>query len=293
MDEKSLIVVKQLPIIEEQLPRFRAIAEQHTNEALSIVCTEESLKTVKEMRAALRKEHDMLESKRKEVKRAILEPYNVFEASYKENVDSVFTRADAILKKRIDAIEDSIKANKKIEIEKYFDEYRESLGIPADIVSYAKANISITLSASKKSLKEQAKNFLDRIKADIDAIALQDHADEIMSEFRTSLNASTAISTVALRHQRIEEERKRREDEAAERAERAKAAEKVEIIAEEENAALNVPCAVEAPVNDEPVPAAPVEEKVYSTTFCVYGTIPQLKALKDFLTNGGYKYEQQ
>lgn len=291
---EDLIIVRQLPIIEEQLPRFKVIAEQHTKEALSIVCDEESLKTVKEMRAALRKEHEVLESKRKEVKRSILAPYDKFEIAYKENVDNVFNQADAILKKRIDAIEGKIKEDKRLEVKEYFDEYRESLGIPADLVEFSNAGISVTLSISKKALKEQTKKFLDHILEDINVISLQDHSDEIMTEFRTTLNASTAIAAVSLRHRRIEEERKRREEEAADRAERAKAAERVETIVKESSTALSAPCAVEAPFNDEPAPAeAPADEKVYRTTFCVYGTIPQLKSLKDFLTNGGYKYEQQ
>ena len=49
----------------------------------------------------------------------------------------------------------------------YFEEYRDSLGIPADLVSYDRAGIVVTLSASAKSLKTQAKDFLDRIGSDL------------------------------------------------------------------------------------------------------------------------------
>ena len=41
---------------------------------------------------------------------------------------------------------------------------------------------------------------------------------------------------------------------------------------------------------------APVEEKTqkqYNVTFKVYGTLDELKQLKQYLVNGGYKYEQQ
>ena len=41
-----------------------------------------------------------------------------------------------------------------------------------------------------------------------------------------------------------------------------------------------------------PPVVATVEEKKYKASFQVTGTIEQLKKLKEFLTNGGFEYEQ-
>lgn len=52
----SLIVVQQLPIIKEQLHSIKAQAQESVKEVLSLACTEETLKVVKERRAALNRD---------------------------------------------------------------------------------------------------------------------------------------------------------------------------------------------------------------------------------------------
>ena len=96
----------------------------------------------------------------------------------------------------------------------------------------------------------------------------------------------------------MEAERQRREQVAAERAARAAAQSKVEqVVTEDAEVELNPPVAtpVEAPVAT-PAPASEgntaAEEKVFSTAFRVNGTLDQLRALKRFLEDGGYSYEQ-
>ena len=51
---------------------------------------------------------------------------------------------------------------KEQEIKDYFEEYKTANNI--DFVDFKQANINVTLTASKKSLKEQAKTFIDKIK---------------------------------------------------------------------------------------------------------------------------------
>ena len=68
--ENELIVVKQLPIIEDQLRKIRKNVEQRVNVALSLVCTEDTYKEVKKERATLNKEYQELEARRLEVRRS-------------------------------------------------------------------------------------------------------------------------------------------------------------------------------------------------------------------------------
>ena len=118
---------------------------------------------------------------------------------------------------------------------------------------------------------------------DLALIETQEHKEEILVEYKRTLNISQAVTTVSDRHQRMEDERQRREQAAAVRTAKAEAKAKVEeIVAEEAHVAP--PVAVPA---DEPA-----EERVYSTAFRVTGTMDQLRALKTFLTEGGYSYEQ-
>ena len=51
------------------------------------------------------------------------------------------------------------------------------------------------------------------------------------------------------------------------------------------------PAPVSAPI-EQPVPAEAPAENIYQASFRVRSSIGKLKALKEFLVNGGYEYEQ-
>ena len=101
----QLIVVKQLPIIEEKLQALSIEIDEKVENALSLVCTEETRKDIKEVRASLTKQFKELEEQRKFVKNAVLDPYNKFEEIYKKCVSDKFKFADSELKKKIDEVE--------------------------------------------------------------------------------------------------------------------------------------------------------------------------------------------
>lgn len=68
----SLIVVQQLPVIKEQLHSIKAQAQASVAEALALVCTEETLKVVKEQRAKLNRDRKDLDDRRAVVKKQIM-----------------------------------------------------------------------------------------------------------------------------------------------------------------------------------------------------------------------------
>ena len=274
----EIIVVKQLPVIVEQLAQVKETVIQRVEVATSLVCTDETVKEVKKARAELNAEFKAWEEKRKEVKTAVMTPYEKFEAVYKDCVSDTYKKADADLKSKIDGVEQELKDKKAAEVKEYFTEYLTSKSI--DFVTYEQAGINVTLSASLKSLKEQAKAFIDRICDDLALIDTQEHKAEILVEYRQTLNASAAITSVTARFKAIEEEKKRQEE-----AEARKAAEAERIAEMLETAA----CA--APEIPEPVEVAPVQEKEYTLRFAVTATKDKLRELKTFLDNGGYKYE--
>ena len=73
-------------------------------------------------------------------------------------------------------------------------------------MTFQDARINITLSASVKALKDQAKDFIDRVASDLLLIDTQEHKAEILVEYKKTLNASQAITTVSNRHKEIEQE---------------------------------------------------------------------------------------
>ena len=81
----QVIELQQLPIIVERLHSVKADIERRTAEATSLICTEETYKSVKDARAQLTKEFKEYEAKRTAIKSKILEPYNAFEQVYRRN----------------------------------------------------------------------------------------------------------------------------------------------------------------------------------------------------------------
>lgn len=290
----ELIIVRQLPIIEDQLRTVRDNIQARVDAVLSMECTEETYKEVKKARSELNAQYRDLEQRRKEVKAQIEAPYKKFEEVYKAYAGDLFVEADKSLAAKISSVESGLKKKKADKVAAYFEEYRESLGVPADIAPYGRSGIVVTLSASEKSLKTQAKAFLDRVSVDLALIETQEFKDEILVEYRRTLNASQAVTTVTNRHAEIERQRKAREEMEQQANHRREAEMAVQraieatapVVHEEEPV---VPVAPPV-VAEKPEPAAP--QKLYSTAFKVTGTIDQLKAVKKFLEDGGFAYEQ-
>lgn len=279
----EIIVIKQLPEIEERLQEIKADVTQRVNEAKSLACTEETVKDIKNIRTTLNKEFAAWEEKRKEVKKAIMRPYEQFDERYKECIADLYKTADTDLKSKIEDVERQLKANKEAEVRTYLEEYLLCKGI--DFVTFENANINITLSVSKKNLKEQAKAFVDRISDDLSLIGVQEHKDEILFLYKkvdgfSFLNASKAITFVAEKYKAIEEEKARAEERQAREEAIQKAAEKVETIVE-----------TLTPPTVEPIMPPTEEEKILTLRFAVKGTLPQLKALKEFLTKNNYDFK--
>lgn len=277
----EIIVVKQLPIIEQQLAQIKEQVAERVSAAMQLVCTESTVKEIKKARAELNAEFKAWEDKRKEVKTAVMSPYEQFEAVYKDCISDAYKAADKDLKQKVDEVEQELKNQKLSEVQSYFEEYLASKGI--DFVTYEQAGINVTLSASLKSLKEAAKTFIEKIVSDLALIeTFTDLKAEILVEYKKSLNVSAAITGVKARAKAVQEEQARQEAEAEKRAAEAQRVEALKAAIPE------APAAVEAPTEQQ---AAPATEKKYCIRFTVKGTKEQLIALKKFLNEGEYEYE--
>ena len=280
---KDLIIVKQLPQIEEHLKELSTEIDKKVEYAKSLVCTEESVKTIKQVRADLNKEFKELETQRKNVKEQILAPYMQFEEVYKTYISEKYKSADVDLKQKIDNTENELKAQKGQEIRDYFEEYKTANNI--DFVNFEQANINVTLTASKKGLKEQVKKFIDEIVDDLKLIETQECKEEILVEYKQNLNVSRAIQEVANRHKLLEEEKRKQEELKSKQLEEAQRQAEISIKEQEvaTKEALNN-FVIEAPKVEE-------QEEVLTLKFTVKGTRTKLKELKKFLEDGGYDYE--
>lgn len=270
---EDLIVVKQLPIIEQKLKNVSLQIDEEMKNIENLVCTEETVKTIKELRAKFNKQFKEYETQRKEIEEQVLKPWNDFKNVYKECIADKYRNTDLILKGKIEITENELKAKKEQEVKDYFEEYKTANNI--DFITYAQARINVTLSASMKSLKEQAKAFIDQRIDDLKLIETQEHKAEILVEYKHTLNVSNAITTVSNRLKAVEEEKTKQEQIVSQRMEDEK-----KLVQE----------AIK-PFEEATKKQETIGEKIYTITFTVKGTAVKLKQLKQYLLDGGYQYE--
>lgn len=290
----QVIELQQLPIIVERLHSVKADIEQRTAEALSLVCTEQTYKSVKDARTQLTKEFKEYETQRIAVKDKILEPYVEFEKVYRECVTVPFQTADAELKRKITDVTSGIVAQKTDAVQEYYNELVEAAGIDwMDDLNYRP---KVNMSDSLTSLKKQAKAFVDGIVSDVAAIEAMKNSAEVMVEYRKNLDLPAAIKAVDDRQKALEEQRRREEERRARQAEREAAAEKVRAAAAaatqeqpEPAQEISVDPEVAAQPEPEPVPQ-PKPDPIFMTRFYAKGTKAQLVGLKHYLEKEGIEY---
>lgn len=206
---KNQIELTQVPVIVHQfIEAGKEVSKRIEDLNLeNQVVTIDTIKTLKSLRAELNKEKSAID---KDVKAAFLPVTSVVDeakASYKENILTPYKNADDVLKTKIGFYEIKIKDEKKANIERYFTELCLSENI--DFVKLSQLNLKFDLSTSEKKYKELCNEYILKVQEDIKLIESETYQAEIMAEYKTTLNASKAITDLRARKEkeRIEKER--------------------------------------------------------------------------------------
>lgn len=209
MKEGTAITLIQNPIIKHNLEAMgKSVSERI--QLLNLdnqVATEDTIKTLKETRAELNKEAKEFEAQRKAIKDAVFNPYNDFEAIYKEQIINKYKDADEKLKEKINAFEMAVKTEKRDNIIAYFNELCQVEKI--DFLKFENLGFEINLSTTEKKYKEQVLDFITKVTDDLSLIKTEQFSAEILVEYKKSLKASQAIQDVRNRKEaeRLEAER--------------------------------------------------------------------------------------
>lgn len=270
------VKIKSLGEIESNMKEVKGYVENLNNYYKNITFTEETIKEAKEEKAKINKFKSEVANYRKNIVAEYNKPIKIFEDTSKET-EKILTETYNTINSQVANYENIEKQKKEQEIKDYFEEYKVANNI--DFVNYGQAKINVTLTASVKKLKEQAKAFVDEIIDDLKLIETQECKDEILVEYKQNLNVSRAIQEVANRHKLLEEERKRQEE--------WKKTEQVII----DFAKKSDKYAEEVEVLQSPVEELQDQEDILTLKFTVKGTRTKLRELKQFLENGGYDYE--
>ena len=224
-DNPNLIVINQLPVISEQLDMVKAEIQRRTAFADTVTVSEENRQEIKKMRAAMNAEKSRLDDVYKTAIEKVIAPIQAVQDKYKDCV-GLYTKANSQLKAKIDVIEDGLKLAKENSVKEYFEELVTAKKI--DFISFERLGLKITLSVSEKKLKEQVNNIVERVATDLKAIEIQENKEEILVEYKKSLNVSEAVSIVDARHKAIQAEKERKAKQAEQRARELAAAKAVE-----------------------------------------------------------------
>lgn len=284
MENQELIVVKQLPEIEEHLKNVSLEIDKKVNEVKSLICTEENKQAIKKLRAEMKKEFEEYEVQRKAVKEKVLAPYNKFEEVYKECISNKFKDADKEFKNKIDFIENEQKKKLEDEAKRYFEEYISSKNI--DFIKFERLGLKVGLSDNPTKLKKQITAFIEKVVDDLNLIETQEHKAEILVEYKQTLNVSNAITTVANRFKAIEEEKKKQEELKNKIYQQMSGEANKAVEITQTNTEVEQQKAFDREMQD-----TQINQKTYTITFKVTGTAPRLKQLKDYLIKEGFQYE--
>lgn len=265
--------IKGLSQIEDNIKEVNEFAVKLNEYYSNVIFTEETLKEAKTEKANINKFKDKVADFRKKIVAEYNKPIEIFEKTAKET-EALLKETYTNINLQVQKFEDQQKQEKEKDVKEYYQEYAKSNNLEwiTEEKYYQMANINVTLSASIKSLMEQAKTFIDKILDDLKLISTQQNEIEILAEYKQTLNVSLAITTVAERMKRLEEERKIKENAAEVQQQEEKVVEKVQ----------------------EVLKAPKEEEKIYSMTFKVWGTLKQLQGIKSYLEElkkDGVRYE--
>ena len=267
----EIVKIEQMPKVFEQLELIGSYVDEQLKDLDKLECNDKNKQEVKDKRTVINNTLNMLETKRKEIKSKLNEPYDIFNKKYEETTKIKLQEASKLLAEKINKIEDEQKAKKREEVERYFNEYATSKDI--DFVKFEQLNLNITLSVSEKNLKEQVKTFVDKVVDDLNLISSQEHKEEILLEYKKTLNVSSSISNVLNRYKELEELKKKEE---VKKQEEVKIQENVKRVEE----VIAPPTRVET------------QEEILEICFKVRGNREKLKSLVNYLKEGEYEYEQ-
>lgn len=269
----ELIVLRQLPVIEDRLREVKENIEQRVSDALSAAFDSGSIEVAKKIRAELNREAKEQDDLRKAIKNKAMEPITQFERTFKECSADAYKKADQQLKQYIDTGKKAIKDRCEDGLREYFAELCTANNV--DFIRYEQAGIRVDMASAKAKtptkLRGQLEQFVIGVACDVRMISKMDDAEEIMVEYKASLSVAKSVAVVQDRHRQIE-------------AEKAVAVQRQEAQIREERAVQQVHSF--AP----PVAVAPQEETL-RLTFSVTDTRPRLRLLKQFLDANGYTYE--
>ena len=276
IDIESIVSIKQMPQIFYALEEVGKELEIELKKIDGMPCNEDTKREVKKIRSNVNKTLENFESKRIQIKEKLLEPYNLFNEKYQEEIKDKLENASIQLTNKINDIEQEQIANKTLELIDFINEHIESRHLETILNSshvIDLAPLKINLSNSLKSLKEKALEFIERVANEVALIKLEEkYSEEILHDYmQNDFDYASSKLFVLNRHKEIEQIKNNNQS--------------VENVIERENKNVEV-------IDEVMTPIEVIEDdEILQCTFTIKTTKEKIILLKKFMKEIGIEVE--
>jgi hypothetical protein len=201
MNNELALNIQQIIVIQGiiQFNEFENVKQQAIELAEQIgtvVVNEENIKESKKLLAAVNKRLKELEDKRINIKKTMLEPYQVFEDQVKEIV-KIVKDADDQVRQAVKYLEEFERLQKEEALETLFNKRKEQycLGSLITFEKFLKPK-HLNKTASIESTEKEMVEFLEQTEKDMKVIKTMENSKAIVSAYICSFDLAQAITHV-------------------------------------------------------------------------------------------------
>ena len=286
MEFKLITDLTQLPqTVEFNVEELKAELTEKLAYYENLVVTEDAVRDAKSDKAKLNKLRTAIDTKRKEVKKACLAPYEEFERQCRDILDMIDRPINSI-DQQIKVFEQKELDAKYAELEQHFKSCMVGIDLPIvldKILNPKWQNKTLKADTLKRETSECIEQICEEVKGIRYAYSDTPHLDAVLKYYYEGYDAGAAhVYANAL----INEQHRREEQELARK--------KAQALAQMHQNAPEVPPASEpettaqTPQNAVQEPSAPAEsvqanEKRYTCKFKATGTIEQIRNARDYM----------
>lgn len=184
-----------LKAIEWNYDELKAELSQKLEDYKGLVYTEEQIKEAKADRAKLNALATAIDSKRKEIKKQCLQPYEAFETQIKDLL-ALIKEPVALIDTQIKDFEEEKKKKKLEEVKELFEKLKTEAGEELKFISFEQVfeDKFLNASTSLKQVETVINNIFNSVKCNLKTIAeLKDYTFEATEVYKETLNLNTAL----------------------------------------------------------------------------------------------------
>lgn len=211
-----------LKAIEWNYDELKAELSQKLEDYKGLVYTEEQIKEAKADRAKLNALATAIDSKRKEIKKQCLQPYEAFEAQIKDLL-ALIKEPVSLIDTQIKDFEEEKKKKKLEEVKALFEKLKDEAGEELEFISFEQVfeDKFLNASTSLKQVETVINNVFNSVKCNLKTIAeLKDYTFEATEVYKETLNLNEALEKakymVDMAEKKKAEEEKREQEKSEE-----------------------------------------------------------------------------